>query len=50
MLYMSLFLLKWMPKITIFYMFVSFFLGLVISKPLMWVTLFFDVMDYLPVG
>ena len=47
---MLLILLKWMPKITIFYMFVSLLFGLVIIKPLAWMTLFFDVMDYLPIG
>ena len=44
-----LILLKWLPKITIFYMAFSVLVGLVIIKPLVWMTLFFDMMDYLPI-
>jgi hypothetical protein len=41
-------ILKWSPKITLFYVVFSLFAGLVLSNLVMGVTLFLDVVDYLP--
>jgi hypothetical protein len=50
LLYSTLMILKYLPKITIFYVLFSFLIGLPSSSLVMALTVFLDVVDYIPVG
>ena len=49
MLYEMLVLFQYLPKITLFYAAFSFLNGMSISNLILGTTLFFDVLDYVPI-
>ena len=48
MLYELMMLLKWLPKVTLSYAAFSFLNGMAISTVIVGVTLFLDLVDYIP--
>ena len=45
----ALLILKWLPKITIFYVLFSMIMGLEINNIVVVITLLLDLVDYIPI-
>lgn len=48
MLYEMFLIMKWMPKVTLFYVLFSLINGLGINYIILVLTIFFDMLDYIP--